>query len=68
MGLDANHMPWDWLTKVAKPRGRKRKYRVAVNGEPYLIADANNVVQLLSGLRFPDGAVVRVLSPNRRRP
>lgn len=60
--LRASHMPWDWCTTVAKPRGRQHTYIVSVNGTRYLRAKANSAGALLRQIApdLPTGAHVAV--------
>ena len=62
VNLRAEEMPWQWLTKIAKPRGRTKRYLITVNGKTFLRTEANNPVKLLMPLMamFPSGASVKV--------
>ena len=44
--VDADQMPWWWLTRVKLPTGRRRRYDVRVNGRHFLRVEANNAVQV----------------------
>lgn len=55
-------MPWEWMTRVKLPTGRRRTFHVEVNGRAFLRGEASSVHQILSQISpsLPKGAQVSV--------